>query len=94
MDISTSLDNAPWLRSALAEDSVGEQALPSEVARLLAEAEQSAVPLIAKQPLLMEQLEQAARQRPSSHSLLLGDARQLDGVPAGSVHLVVTSPPY
>ncbi|MEC7949167.1 MAG: site-specific DNA-methyltransferase [Myxococcota bacterium] len=30
----------------------------------------------------------------TTHRLLAGDARTLDGVPAASVHLVVTSPPY
>lgn len=30
----------------------------------------------------------------TTHRLQLGDARQLDWIPAGSVHLVVTSPPY
>lgn len=94
MDISTTLDNAPWLTSELRDDALAEQVLPDEVARLLAEAQQSAIPLIAKQPRLMEPLERLARRRPSSHSLLLGDARRLEGLPANSVHLVVTSPPY
>jgi DNA modification methylase len=30
----------------------------------------------------------------TTHSLLLGDARDLGSLPDGSVHLVVTSPPY
>ena len=30
----------------------------------------------------------------TTHRLQLGDARRLDWIPAGSVHLVVTSPPY
>jgi modification methylase len=30
----------------------------------------------------------------TSHKLHLGDARELDWIPDGSVHLVVTSPPY
>src|SRR3989442_6013367 len=30
----------------------------------------------------------------TTHTLRLGDARQLDGVSDQSVHLVVTSPPY
>jgi len=30
----------------------------------------------------------------TTHRLQLGDARQLQWIPAGSVHLVVTSPPY
>jgi DNA modification methylase len=31
---------------------------------------------------------------PTEHTLNLGDARRLDWLPDGSVHLVVTSPPY
>lgn len=31
---------------------------------------------------------------PTEHTLNLGDARSLDWIPDGSVHLVVTSPPY
>jgi site-specific DNA-methyltransferase (adenine-specific) len=31
---------------------------------------------------------------PSSHRVVLGDARDLSFLPAESVHLVVTSPPY
>lgn len=30
----------------------------------------------------------------TTHSLHLGDARELDWIPDGSIHLVVTSPPY
>ena len=33
-------------------------------------------------------------QNPTTHRLIQADARQLDFIPDGSVHLVVTSPPY
>src|SRR6266850_5056657 len=32
--------------------------------------------------------------RPTSHKLIQGDARNLSFIPDGSVHLIVTSPPY
>ena len=31
---------------------------------------------------------------PTHHKVILGDSRRMDLVPDGSVHLVVTSPPY
>lgn len=37
---------------------------------------------------------QQANDLQTSHSLHLGDARELDWIPDNSVHLVVTSPPY
>jgi DNA modification methylase len=51
------------------------------------------LPRLAKEPSAMAAIELAVFQVPSSHRLLLGDAR-FAALPAGSVHLVVTSPPY
>jgi len=42
----------------------------------------------------MQAIDEAARSVPTSHDLVLGDARKLEAIPDGSVHLVVTSPPY
>lgn len=39
-------------------------------------------------------MEQQAEDLQTTHSLRLGDARELDWVPNNSAHLVVTSPPY
>ena len=41
----------------------------------------------------MAAIASAVAQVPTKHRLLLGDARRVD-LPAGSVHLVLTSPPY
>ena len=42
----------------------------------------------------MQASDEAARSVPTSHDLVLGDARKLEAIPDGSVHLVVTSPTY
>lgn len=52
------------------------------------------IPSLAKDPATMRVVEQAARSVPTTHDLVLGDARKLEGTPDESVHLVVTSPPY
>lgn len=51
------------------------------------------LPRIAKDPTAMAAITAAAGQVPTSHRLLLGDARRAE-LPAKSVHLVLTSPPY
>ncbi len=52
------------------------------------------LPRIARERSLMAQIESAVRSVPTRHDLCLGDARHLDFLAPGSVHLVVTSPPY
>lgn len=54
---------------------------------------QRAIPRIAKNPALTTLIEQTLPTIPTTHVLRLGDARAM-GLPAESVHLVVTSPPY
>lgn len=54
---------------------------------------QRAIPRIAKTERLTNAIERTLPQLPSNHQLFLGDARQL-AVPPGSIHLVLTSPPY
>ena len=51
------------------------------------------LPRIAKDPSAMAMIEAAVGQVPTRHRLLLGDARHAL-LPAESVHLVLTSPPY
>jgi DNA modification methylase len=68
--------------------------VPPEVLRLAKQGEQKALPAMAKSAHLAELVERAASEVPTTHSLILGDARELDTIPSGSVHLVVTSPPY
>lgn len=68
-----------------------EKYLPEELAEL--GNPQTALPMIAKDPRLTKTIESAVRRIPTSHDLFLGDARAMRIRP-GSVHLVVTSPPY
>lgn len=55
---------------------------------------QKAIPAMAKDPSACAEIEEAVRQAPSSQTLVLGDARNLEFIPDESVQLVVTSPPY
>jgi DNA modification methylase len=55
---------------------------------------QTDIPRIAKDEKLVHQIEDAVRSIPTAHVLNLGDARGMSELPAASVHLVVTSPPY
>ncbi|HEX4132940.1 MAG TPA: site-specific DNA-methyltransferase [Pirellulales bacterium] len=54
---------------------------------------QTALPAIAKDAGLMSLIEEAVHRVPTAHDLFIGDARELS-LPPGSVHLVLTSPPY
>lgn len=51
------------------------------------------LPRLARDPSAMALIESAVARVPTKHRLILGDARRAD-LPAGSVHLVLTSPPY
>ena len=55
---------------------------------------QTALPRIARDPKLTAQIEAALRHVPTTHDLFNHDARKLDFLAQGSVHLVLTSPPY
>ncbi|HKE44831.1 MAG TPA: site-specific DNA-methyltransferase [Steroidobacteraceae bacterium] len=54
---------------------------------------QTALPALAKNVDLTREIESCVQRIPTSHSLHHADARELD-LPAQSVHLIVTSPPY
>lgn len=54
---------------------------------------QTALPAIAKDPRLTDAIQDAVRSLPTQHDLYLLDAREMPLDP-GSVHLVLTSPPY
>ncbi|MAF10305.1 methyltransferase [Candidatus Poribacteria bacterium] len=72
--------------------------LPDTVRDRLPQVDLSAlktrIPALAKDSAAMQAIEQAAQSVPTTHDLVLGDARNLDGIADASVHLVVTSPPY
>jgi DNA modification methylase len=55
---------------------------------------QTALPRMAKDPRVMAQIEMAVASVPTRHMLYQRDARDMSAVASGSVHLVVTSPPY
>jgi DNA modification methylase len=55
---------------------------------------QTDLPRIAKEKRLIKLIEDAVQKIPTSHSLNLGDARDMSRLEPGSVHLVITSPPY
>jgi modification methylase len=55
---------------------------------------QTAIPRIAKDPSLLNLIRQTVERIPTRHLLVHGDAREMGASFAGSVHLVLTSPPY
>jgi DNA modification methylase len=57
-------------------------------------AEQTAIPRIAKDASAVSEIESAVRTIPTFHRLFLHDSRTFRQVEPGSVHLVLTSPPY
>lgn len=52
------------------------------------------IPRLARDERAVRRIESAVRQRHTSHNLILGDSRAAAQLSAGSIHLVVTSPPY
>ncbi len=55
---------------------------------------QTDLPRLARDPKFTAAVDLVLGEVSTTHRLLLGDARDLSAVPSGSVHLVVTSPPY
>jgi modification methylase len=55
---------------------------------------QTDLPRIAKDKRLVKLIDDAARKIPTTHTLNLGDARDMKALEPESVHLVMTSPPY
>src|SRR5579859_3675701 len=55
---------------------------------------QTDLPRLARDPALAPIVDAAVQEVDSTHRLLLGDARDLSAIPGGTVHLVITSPPY
>ena len=68
-----------------------EALVPAELQNLQEPARE--LPRLAKNPSAMAMIEAAVGNVPTEHTMLLGDARDAS-FPAGSVHLVLTSPPY
>lgn len=74
------------------DDHILADALPSDLRGV--HVSQELVPGLARNRGLLAQIEQAAQSLPTEHHLHLADARRLEFLQEGSVHLVVTSPPY
>jgi DNA modification methylase len=55
---------------------------------------QTDIPRIAKDEKLVRLIEEAVQRIPTRHRICRGDARAMSDLPADSLHLVVTSPPY
>lgn len=55
---------------------------------------QTAIPSLAKDARSLRLIRDAVRSVPTTHDLFLKDARDLGNLSAGSVQLVLTSPPY
>lgn len=55
---------------------------------------QTDLPRIAKDEQLTALIDAAVREIPTTHEIVLGDARNMADLPPESVHLVLTSPPY
>jgi DNA modification methylase len=55
---------------------------------------QTDIPRIAKDERLVRLIDQAVQRIPTTHHIVLGDARRMGNLRPESVHLVLTSPPY
>ncbi len=65
--------------------------LPAEFADI--DDPQTALPALSKDRVSMSAIAEAVKKLPTHHRLIQGDSRELS-LPAGSVQLVLTSPPY
>jgi len=89
--MATATEKLHYRRSAAVSDL--EQFIPDEL-RSIGDP-QTALPRIAKDTRLTALIGSVVPTIPTTHDLYLGDSRRrLAILPADSVHLVVTSPPY
>lgn len=89
------------LRSTVAAMSLtARQAMPHDAVETIVSEVRSrgrlddVVPSLARDQAMIRRIESAIHRLPTSHELVLGDARSASDLPPESVHLVVTSPPY
>jgi DNA modification methylase len=54
----------------------------------------TAIPIIAKSPSMIADINQTIRRIPTSHQVVQGDSRNIDFLDPNAIHLVLTSPPY
>ena len=74
------------------KDAVLRQHAPASIAHL--PESQTAIPALARDERATREIGAVLPTLPTRHELRRADARHLDFLPAGSVHLVLTSPPY
>lgn len=80
---------------ALARKSVTADTAESLYAELVGRKKlDDVIPTLAKDARAAARIEAVVQRQETSHQLILGDARKATALPEGSVHLVVTSPPY
>lgn len=70
-----------------------ESILTPELKALRPDLQQSSIPALAKDPVLVARIGDLLSHVETTHEVVLGDAREIR-LPSSSVHLVVTSPPY
>ena len=80
----------------LADVATPEDILTSAVPVSLAcdSIDQTLIPAIAQDPERIAEIDEALTGLPTRHFLCRADSRELDFLQPGSVHLIVTSPPY
>lgn len=72
-----------------------DSSISAEVIKIVQNLGQKAIPTIAKDSILTEQIEKTVQQIPTQHKIINGDSRNiLSNLESNSIHLVVTSPPY
>ena len=81
------------INSGTHANAVLESALTTEQRALDPAREQRCIPTIAKDSSAIERIRSQVSTIPTTHNVILGDARDVQ-VPSSSIHLVVTSPPY
>jgi DNA modification methylase len=67
---------------------------PAEVLKMAQDDIQRAIPALAKDLCMTQEIERAIKLISTRHQLILGDSRDIKDVADESIHLVVTSPPY
>ena len=81
------------INSGTHASAVLESALTTEMRALDPDRDQRCIPTIAKDSSAIERIRSQVSTIPTTHNVILGDARDVQ-VPSSSIHLVVTSPPY
>ena len=72
-----------------------EELVPRGLMKLARQDEQRSIPAIARNSEETRRIATALKDVPTTHRLLLGDAREvMSAIPDESVHLAITSPPY